>query len=41
VAALARKLDVQMPVTFALDGVLNAGTPLDAAIAAVLASARH
>jgi glycerol-3-phosphate dehydrogenase (NAD(P)+) len=41
VAALARQLDVQMPITFALDGVLNRGAPLDAAIAGLLRSAAH
>jgi glycerol-3-phosphate dehydrogenase (NAD(P)+) len=38
VAALARQLDVRMPVTFALDSVLNGGVPLDAAIAAFMGS---
>ena len=41
VAALARELDVQMPITFALDGVLNSGAPLEAAIGAMLGSTRH
>jgi glycerol-3-phosphate dehydrogenase (NAD(P)+) len=41
VAQLARSLDVQMPITFALDGVLNRGERLDAAIAALLASKPH
>jgi glycerol-3-phosphate dehydrogenase (NAD(P)+) len=36
VAALARSLDVQMPITFALDAVLNQGGSLDAAIAGLL-----
>lgn len=40
VAALARKLYVNMPVTFALEGVLG-GEPVDAAIATVLRSASH
>jgi glycerol-3-phosphate dehydrogenase (NAD(P)+) len=41
VAALARSLDVQMPITFALEDVLSRGAPLDGAIAAMLGSARH
>jgi glycerol-3-phosphate dehydrogenase (NAD(P)+) len=41
VAALARKLDVRMPITFALDAVLNRGASLDEAIAGVLRSAHH
>jgi glycerol-3-phosphate dehydrogenase (NAD(P)+) len=32
VAALARRLDVAMPITFALDGLLNHGTPLEGTI---------
>lgn len=36
VATLARRLDVRMPITFALDGVLSRGAPLDAAIGAML-----
>jgi glycerol-3-phosphate dehydrogenase (NAD(P)+) len=36
VAALARKLDVPMPITFALDAVLNRGAPVETAFAAVL-----
>lgn len=39
VAALARKLDVDMPITFALDRVLNHGEVLDSAIARLLAAA--
>ena len=41
VATLARRLDVRMPITFALDGVLSRGAPLDAAIGAMLGSAPH
>jgi glycerol-3-phosphate dehydrogenase (NAD(P)+) len=41
VAALARSLDVQMPITLALDAVLNHGANLNAAIAGVLRSAHH
>ena len=41
VAALARRLDVQMPITFALDAVLNHGADLDDAIAGLLRSAHH
>ena len=37
--ALARRLDVQMPITFALDALLNRGARLDDAIAGVLRSA--
>jgi glycerol-3-phosphate dehydrogenase (NAD(P)+) len=36
VAALARSLDVQMPITLALDAVLNHGAALDQAIACLL-----
>jgi glycerol-3-phosphate dehydrogenase len=32
VAALARRLEVKMPITFALDRVLNHGAPLGATI---------
>jgi glycerol-3-phosphate dehydrogenase len=38
VAALARRLDVKMPITFALERVLAGGEPVDAAIASVLRS---
>jgi len=41
VAALARKLGVQMPITAALDRVLSRGESLDAAIAGLLRSAAH
>jgi len=41
VAALARRLDVKMPITFALERVLEGGEALDAAIAGVLLSASH
>ena len=41
VAQLARSLDLQMPITFALDAVLNHGKPLDAAIAELLALKAH
>ena len=37
VAALARSLDVQMPITFALERVLAHGEPVDAAVAQFLA----
>jgi glycerol-3-phosphate dehydrogenase (NAD(P)+) len=40
VAALARRLYVKMPITFALEGVLG-GEPVDAAIAGILRSATH
>ena len=33
VAALARRLDVDMPITFALDGLLNHGATLEATLA--------
>ena len=32
---------VPMPITLALDGVLNRGAPLDAAMAAMLAAAGY
>jgi glycerol-3-phosphate dehydrogenase (NAD(P)+) len=38
VAALARQLDVQMPITSALDRVLNGGVPLEPAIGAFMES---
>jgi glycerol-3-phosphate dehydrogenase (NAD(P)+) len=38
VAALARRLDVKMPIPFALERVLAGGEPVDAAIAGVLRS---
>lgn len=38
VARLARSLDVQMPITFALDRVLGSGVPLEAAISAFMES---
>ncbi len=38
---LARELGVPMPITLALDGVLNRGAPLDAAMAAMLAAAGY
>ena len=41
VAQLARELGVPMPITLALDGVLNRGAPLDAAMAAMLAAAGY
>jgi glycerol-3-phosphate dehydrogenase (NAD(P)+) len=41
VAALARTLDVKMPITFALERVLAGREPVDAAIAGVLRSASH
>jgi glycerol-3-phosphate dehydrogenase len=41
VAALARTLDVKMPITFALERVLSGREPVDAAIAGVLRSASH
>jgi glycerol-3-phosphate dehydrogenase (NAD(P)+) len=41
VAALARRLDVRMPITFALEGELNRRESLDSAIGAVLRSAAH
>jgi glycerol-3-phosphate dehydrogenase (NAD(P)+) len=37
VAALARKLGIDMPITFALDEVLNHGADLDAAMARLMA----
>jgi glycerol-3-phosphate dehydrogenase (NAD(P)+) len=37
VAALARRLDVQMPITFALDGVLDRGESVEAVLAQFLA----
>jgi glycerol-3-phosphate dehydrogenase (NAD(P)+) len=37
VAALARKLDIDMPITFALDEVLNHGADLDGAMARLMA----
>jgi glycerol-3-phosphate dehydrogenase (NAD(P)+) len=36
VAALARGLDVQMPITFALERVLERGEPLEAVLAQFL-----
>ncbi len=41
VAALARRLGVDMPITLALDGVLNHGADLEGAIAALLDHLGH
>jgi glycerol-3-phosphate dehydrogenase (NAD(P)+) len=38
VAALARRLDVDMPITFALDGLLNQGEPLERTLARLTAA---
>jgi len=38
VAALARRLEVRMPVTFALDGILSRGSGIDSAIEHLLRS---
>jgi glycerol-3-phosphate dehydrogenase (NAD(P)+) len=39
VAALARRLDVAMPITFALDGLLNHGAPLEGTITQLIRAA--
>jgi glycerol-3-phosphate dehydrogenase (NAD(P)+) len=41
VSALARRLDVEMPICFAVDAVLNHGADIDAAIAGLLARPRR
>jgi glycerol-3-phosphate dehydrogenase (NAD(P)+) len=38
VATLARRLGVDMPITFALDEVINRGADLDAAIGGLMAA---
>ena len=38
VAALARRLDVEMPITFALDALLNHGAPLEGTLARLVAA---